>query len=326
MNTHDLNLIIEGVSKSFSSGEHLVLADINLQIPRGQFVAVVGPSGCGKTTLLNLILGTEKPTSGTQRIRTGSTDRWQEIEGHGKDRGIVYQNYPLFKSIKVIHQVALGLVLTNSTIPRRMLKRLTRVWKGEYQSYLDKAEQLLIRFGLGDDLLKYPYQLSGGMKQRVAIARSLIMEPEILLMDEPFGAQDVENREAAQDILRDLYRENIKAMHEGRKPPYTVILVTHSLMEAVRVGDRVIGLGKKWDWQAQGYTRHPGATIIYDKAAPYYETDDTTEAGLLLQQSEELERILFQTADLNPTTHRTFWDEEDARNKHTHGPTGVVKP
>ena len=133
---------------------------------------------------------------------------------------------------------------------------------------------LLEKVGLGNAVNMYPDQMSGGMQQRVAIAQALIMEPEIILLDEPFGALDEATREELQEMLLQLYQENQEALSKNKKPPYTLKIVTHELNEAIRVGDRLIGLSQYWDWKKSGFDVSPGATVVYDREAPIFKPNE----------------------------------------------------
>ncbi len=299
----DIALEVAGVSKTFGSTE--VLTDIVLKIARGQIVGLVGSSGCGKSTLLNMIVGTHEPTGGVILVNRGG--QMCEVRGHGPDRGMVYQQYSLYPHLTALRNVALGPLLRESNIIPRAIGRLTGTWRKRRRVHLEEACALLERLGLCEHLNKYPHQLSGGQQQRVAIARALIMKPEILLLDEPFGALDEETRHDARRVLLDLYEENLTAMREGRTPPYTMVMVTHQLEEAVHVGDRVVGLSKHWRGR-QGR----GARVIYDKTAPVFHPTDSLRNGHITRQAEELYEVVFNGRDLDPQEHCTFWDEVKA--------------
>jgi NitT/TauT family transport system ATP-binding protein len=301
----DITLHCDNVHKAFE--EQRVLGDITLKIARGQFVSIIGGSGCGKSTLLNMIHGTFKPTQGRILINKDGVET--EIDGHSRERGMVFQHYSIPPHLTAIKNVALGPMLSETSIPGRMLGRVTRSWPRLSREHLQKAEEWLVRFGLKDALHKYPHKLSGGMKQRVAIARELIMEPEILLLDEPFGALDEEKRTDAQEILLSLYEENMQAITRGEKPPYTIIFVTHSLQEAVLVGDRVIGISRNWDWQSEGFDRHPGASVVYDKVAPIYSKDTPIDSHQIELQAKELRGVVLKGSNISRQTYCTFWDE-----------------
>ena len=178
----------------------------------GEFVSVLGPSGCGKSTILRLIAGLEPqhpPTRG--QVLVGG----RAVARPGADRGMVFQDYTSFDHRTVLDNVAFGLECQG--VPRREREERARHWIGR------------VGLSVDHDLLKYPHELSGGMRQRVAIARTLILRPRIILMDEPFGALDPTTRLNMQNLLVDLWRE-VEA---------TVFFVTHSIDEAVYLGDRV---------------------------------------------------------------------------------------
>jgi ABC-type nitrate/sulfonate/bicarbonate transport system ATPase subunit len=202
---------IEHVHKAFGSrtGEStLVLRDIQLAVGENEFVTLVGRSGCGKTTLLNIVAGLEAATSGEVRI-AGRT-----VRGPGQGQGMVFQQHALFPWLTALDNVVFG---CRSQPMTREEKR-------------DHSRRLLQLVGLEAAASKYPRELSGGMQQRVAIARALALDPQILLMDEPFGALDELTRiELQQELLR---------IWEARKK--TVIFVTHSIEEALILSDRVV--------------------------------------------------------------------------------------
>jgi NitT/TauT family transport system ATP-binding protein len=207
-------LTIEHVSKLFSTptrgrgGVQLVaLRDIALRIAHGEFLVLVGPSGCGKSTLLDLLAGLTQPTSG--RILIDGTP----ITGPGSDRGIVFQQYALLPWRTAQENVEFGL-------------ELGKLGKRERA---DRAREHLDLVGLRGFEHAYPHQLSGGMKQRVAIARSLATDPQLLIMDEPFGALDALTRESLQAQLVQIWERTGK----------TIVFVTHSIDEAVYLGQRV---------------------------------------------------------------------------------------
>jgi ABC-type nitrate/sulfonate/bicarbonate transport system ATPase subunit len=136
------------------------------------------------------------------------------------------------------------------------------------------------------------------------------MKPQILLLDEPFGALDEATREEMQQMLLDIYAENLKAKQEGLSPPYTILIVTHELNEALYVADRVIGLSQYWDWKAAGHTQAPGATIIYDAVSPVFSRCSEAEAAAFTHQREELRQAVFEPAVLPPRDkYVRFWRE-----------------
>jgi NitT/TauT family transport system ATP-binding protein len=284
-----------------------VLYDVNLKVARGEFVALVGSSGVGKSTLLRAILGTHPPRSGQIVVND------QVVTSPGRQRGIVYQRYSLFPYLTAQENVAFGPLLDQL----RLIDRIFLFWKYRKlrRQHLEQAAELLTKFGLEGELGKYPSELSGGQSQRVAVAQALIMKPEILLLDEPFGALDEAIREEQQDMLLELRNENLEAQAAGRKPPYTVILVTHELKEALKVADRVVALSAHWVWEDEGLPPqpYPGATIVYDAVAPFqidYEVDLTTDLG---KQREEIRKAAFPKDPSVPRVDRDkfvrFWKE-----------------
>jgi NitT/TauT family transport system ATP-binding protein len=163
---------------------------------------------------------------------------------------------------------------------------------------------MLEKVNLGDAVHLFPSEMSGGMRQRVAIAQALIMQPKILLLDEPFGALDEATREELQLMLLQLFNENVDAIEQGLRPPYTVLIVTHELNEALFVAERVIGLSQ------YHHTGKDGATIVYDKSAPIFRPGDPRDFARLEQQKEELRRAVFDPENIK--SHEefvTYWQE-----------------
>ena len=185
----------------------LVLDRINLDIYPGEFVCIVGASGCGKSTLLNIVAGLLPSSSG--KVAIDGT----ELLGPGADRGMVFQNYTLFPWLTVADNIGFGL----------SLKKTPKARRKEIISYYLKI------IGLTQFAHAYPRQLSGGMKQRVAIARALANEPEMLLLDEPFGALDAQTKEQMQEFLLDLWN----------KTQITVLMITHDVEEAIFLSQRI---------------------------------------------------------------------------------------
>ncbi|HAU66142.1 MAG: ABC-type nitrate/sulfonate/bicarbonate transport system, ATPase component [Candidatus Uhrbacteria bacterium GW2011_GWF2_39_13] len=292
-----------GVYKNF--GNLQVLTNINLKIAKGQFVGIVGGSGCGKSTLLNLIVGTHEPSAGSVFVAKNGT--FSEVRGHGPDRGMVYQDYALYPHLTAMENVALGPMLRETSIPERLCGTLTSSWPALRKKHLNQVQALLDRLGLLEHSHKFPHQLSGGQRQRVAIARALIMKPQILLLDEPFGALDEETRHGARKLMLNLYQENLIAVAKGESPPHTVLMVTHSLEEAVQVGDRVVGLSKHWRGRGGA-----GATIVYDKIAPVYQPKDTKSFGAIGEQAHQIYEIVLNGRDIDPAEHCTFWSDVEA--------------
>ena len=224
-----------------------VLNDIDLNIRAGEFVSIVGPSGSGKSTLLRLILGSEKPTEGAVLFAG------KEINSPDRDRGIVFQKYSLFPHLTVLENLIFGLEEGEFNLSKRLfhpfkLRRRRKDFLKQAQTYLD-------RMGLGNDGDKYPVQLSGGMRQRVAIAQSLITKPRILLMDEPFGALDDSTRQDMQLFI----------LEQWKKLKMTVIFVTHDLTEAVYLGSRTLVLSQYYTTDKE---EDEGAKIVTDIKPP----------------------------------------------------------
>jgi NitT/TauT family transport system ATP-binding protein len=204
------HILIDNVSKVFETdGRRMVaLENIGLEIPRGQFVCLLGPSGCGKSTLLNAIAGFAPPTSG-RVMADGAL-----VAGPGPERGMVFQEYALFPWMTVEQNVGFGLEIKGMA-------------KAEIAA---RVAQLLKMLSLEEFGKRYPKDLSGGMRQRVAIARVLALDSPIMLMDEPFGALDALTRRNLQDELLRIWAELRK----------TVIFVTHSIEEAIYLADRIV--------------------------------------------------------------------------------------
>jgi NitT/TauT family transport system ATP-binding protein len=314
LNIDDVVLNCQSVHRHFQTpkGTLRVLGDIDLKIVRGEIVSMVGASGCGKSTLLNMIVGTLGPTKG--KILVSTQGETKEVLGHGRDRGMVYQHYSLYPHLTAIQNVALGLLLNETSIPSRFIGFFTGAWRSLRKEHLAKSEQLLVKLRLGDALHQYPHQLSGGMKQRVAVARALIMEPEVLLLDEPFGAQDRKTKRDAHKLLHDLRAENLRAFEDGTKPPNTIIIVTHSLEEAIQIGDRVVGLSRHWDYESAGFTEHPGATVVYSDEAPDYDMTDVRQAGELFEMANHIDNVVFEGTGLRPQDHCQYWKK--LRERH----------
>ena len=304
---------------SFRVTSQPILHHIELVVGRGQIVGILGGSGCGKTTMLNLIAGIICPTLGAVSVDYDQTGEVR-VEEPGPDRGIVYQAYGLYPFLTSLENVALGPKLHCTTIPGRWLGRITGSWRRMRKQHLKDAEELLVRFGLGDAIRKYPHELSGGMRQRVAIAQALIMKPEILLLDEPFGALDEATREDLQRMLLVLYEENLVAVREGKSAPHTILLVTHAISEAIFVGDRVVGLSRRWNWKEEGFATCPGATIVYDKIAPVFKPTDPMDYTRFAAQKDEITQVVFGGDDrVRPKDGCTFWSQ--IHTNHGHGVT-----
>jgi len=206
----DAMIDIASVSKTYNTsqrGSHLALDDVNLTINEGQFVSILGPSGCGKSTLLYMVGGFVDVSAGSIKVKGAP------VTGPGPDRGPVFQEFALFPWKTVLENVMYG------PVEQGMPKKEAAAW----------ARQLLTMVHLAKYESFYPKELSGGMKQRVALARTLAYKPNILLMDEPFGALDAYTRTRLQNELLDIWERDRK----------TVMFITHSVEEAVFLSDRV---------------------------------------------------------------------------------------
>ena len=205
---HQLSLEYEDQKRKL-----LALEGVSFCVEEGEFLSVIGPSGCGKSTLLSVFMGLLKPTSGQVSINGAP------MTGPGTDRGVVFQHKSLFPWLTARKNVAFGIEQANPKIPRKERLRI--------------ADEYLDRVGLSGYEDFYPYQLSGGMQQRAAIARAFAMDTDILLMDEPFSALDPGNRLMLQETLLELWERG-----EGRKK--TVVFVTHDVDEAILLSDRIL--------------------------------------------------------------------------------------
>ncbi len=204
------DISVDNVVLRYGTGGNAVLAlnNLSLKVEKNEFCVIVGPSGCGKSSLLYLIAGLQDRTGGGIRVGT------RPISEPGADRGMVFQSYTLFPWLTVAQNVEYG--PKRKGIPPRERK--------------DIVEHYLAEVGLSKFSGHYPSQLSGGMKQRVAIARALANDPEVLLMDEPFGALDSQTRHSMQTLLLRVWEHSKK----------TVLFVTHDIEEAILLGDRVL--------------------------------------------------------------------------------------
>jgi len=197
-----------GVTKQYNGGKFTAVDNVSLVFPKGQVTAFVGPSGCGKTTMLRMVAGLEDPTSGMISAYGAP------VLGPGPDRGMIFQAYTSFPWLTALQNVEYGM-------------KLLGIPDGERRS---RALKLLDEVHLRDFANHYPSELSGGMKQRVAIARTLAQNPKVLLMDEPFGALDAQVRWEMQEMMIDIFEQERK----------TVIAVTHDIQEAIYLADRIV--------------------------------------------------------------------------------------
>ena len=223
------NIKINQLSFSYEDNGKLILKDINIEVQAGEFVCILGQSGCGKSTLLRLLAGLLKPTSGELLIGD------KKVEGASLERGVVFQDYGLFPWMTAGENILLAL---KQRFPGRTKQELKQT-----------AVNMLLEVGLEESVYKMlPKELSGGMKQRCAIAQAFSMDPPILLMDEPFGALDAVTRARLQDLVLKLWAQD--------NPKKTVFFVTHDVDEAMLLANRIIVLGQS------------PSSIIYECAIP----------------------------------------------------------
>jgi NitT/TauT family transport system ATP-binding protein len=217
------DIVIDNVWKEY--GDQIVLEKISLAIAARSFVALVGPSGCGKSTFLRMLLGEEAPTRGKITI-----DGAPLIPEPGADRGVVFQRYSVFPHLTVLGNVLLGLEFRQSPVKARLLGAKRR-------ESIERAHALIDAVGLTGSDKKYPAALSGGMQQRLALAQALIMQPKVLLLDEPFGALDPGIRAEIHVLMKRLWHET----------QLTVVMVTHDMREAFTLATRVIAFERPRD-------------------------------------------------------------------------------
>jgi NitT/TauT family transport system ATP-binding protein len=240
-------IVVKGLWKEYD--DQVVLENINLRLGDHEFVTIVGASGCGKTTFLRMLLGVETPSRGTFLI-----DDVPLPSEPGPDRGIVFQRYSLFPHLTVLGNLLLGLELRGSALLGRLLGARRRL-------AIEKADHLLDAVGLAASRNKYPAQLSGGMQQRLSIAQSVICEPKILLLDEPFGALD-------PGVTSDMHELILKLWNMNKM---TILMVTHDLKESFYLGTRLLVFDKvRVDPQAPDRF---GATITYNISLKGHRTE-----------------------------------------------------
>jgi len=240
-NGTSVHLSIQNVSKVYlgkrdwfsrvtrkATRDYIALEDINLEIEPNTFVSIIGPSGCGKSTLLNIIAGLSQPSTGTVAIAG------VPITGPGPDRGVVFQNYALMPWMTVMDNIRFAIETVNPKLSSARQKAIA-------QEYIDLV-------GLRGAEQRHPHELSGGMKQRVGIARALAINPQILLMDEPFGALDALTRGFLQDEVERIWEQQRQ----------TVVLITHSIEEALLLSDKIVMM-----------TRGPAARIAQILDVPF---------------------------------------------------------
>ena len=274
-----MSIEVRNISKTF--GSHTALKDVSLKVEEGELVALLGPSGCGKTTLLRIIAGLEIPDA----------DPHSEILFHGqsvvgqqvgeRQVGFVFQHYALFRHMTVYDNVAFGL---------RVRPRHLRPSKQEIHDRVSKLLQLIQVEAFGQ---RYPAQLSGGQRQRVALARALAIEPQVLLLDDPFGALDAKVRQGLRDWLRRLHDE----LH------VTSVLVTHDQEEALEVADRVVVMNQARIEQTgtpEEVFHHPASEFVMDFLGQVNVFHGRVEQGRAMWRGVELDYPAYARRESRP--------------------------
>ena len=256
-------LSLKNVDKEFIAPRTLkrtlAVSDVSLEIESGEFVCIVGPSGCGKSTVMNMIAGLDAPSAGTI-LMDG-----KPISGPGAERGVMFQDYALFPWLTVQENIGFG--LRNGTPGNNM----------SAQAIADRVGAHIDLVRLGGSEAKYPHQLSGGMRQRVALARLLANGPDVLLMDEPLGALDAQTRLILQSELLRIWGET-----SPRTERKTAIFITHDIEEAVFLADRVVVM-----------SRHPGRIrAVLDVDLPRPRSDHGRGSPRFAELSEEIWELI----------------------------------
>ncbi|QDF29457.1 ATP-binding cassette domain-containing protein [Halarcobacter anaerophilus] len=221
-------------------GDSIILENLNFSMKEGEFCTLVGPSGCGKTTFLRMLLGVEEPSKGELLFEGEDYPKEPSDE-----RGIVFQRYSTLNHLNVIDNVIIGLEFEKS-------KFFGKLFGEQKKKAVETADEILKAVGLQDARNKFPHELSGGMKQRLSIAQSLVKKPKLLLLDEPFGALDPGISLDMHELLLDIHS----------KLNFAVVMVTHDISEAFKLGTRVLVFDKvKVD---EKYPNRYGSTIVND--------------------------------------------------------------
>ncbi|MFX3636931.1 MAG: ABC transporter ATP-binding protein [Candidatus Pristimantibacillus sp.] len=249
---------ITNVSKTFEQRDGDIfhaLSDVTFTVRKGEFVSLLGPSGCGKSTVLNLIAGFDKPTEGALKVNGGI------VTGPGPDRVVVFQEHGLFPWLTVLENVAFGLKQKGISKKQRTALALEQIRSVHLSKFADR----------------YPHELSGGMRQRAAIARALVMDPQILLMDEPFAALDEQTRLVLHQELEEIF------IRTGK----TIVFITHNIREAVMLSDRVLVMSTR-----------PGTIkkeFVVQAARPRDSSDSVlhhVERSIMENLADELEKVV----------------------------------
>lgn len=257
--------MIEAKNLWKSYGNHSVLERINISVKEGEFITLVGTSGCGKTTFLKMLLGVESITRGSLIL-----DGKPIVSEPGPDRGIVFQQYSVFAHMTVIENVLAAFGFQNAGLSAFLFGE-------QKKKALELSVQMLEKVGLSDSVSKYPHELSGGMRQRLAIAQALLAKPRVLLLDEPFGALDPGIRADMHHLVLDLWKEQ----------KLTVFMVTHDLKEGFHLGTRL------WVFDKLRHDPHVpeayGATITYDLPTSNARKTESDFNEILVKHSKSLE-------------------------------------
>ena len=259
-----MRVILKQVHKSFThKGQRLqVLHDVNFSIEEGEFICVIGPSGCGKSTLISLIAGLEFPDTGKVFVDS------KVVEGPSPDRLVVFQEAALFPWLTVLENVEFGLKIAG--VPQE--ERHARAFEAIKMVHLSRFVNA------------HPHQLSGGMKHRAAIARALVMDPKILLMDEPFAALDAQTRQMLQEELQEIWQKTKK----------TILFVTHNVREATFLSDRVFEITAR-----PGTIKHEYPILI---GRPRHEQDPallTIQTKIMGSLKNEIEKVAKEQLDMD---------------------------
>lgn len=263
-------LSLRGVRKSYpiASGERVVLDGLDLEVNEGEFVVIVGPSGSGKTTLVSLIAGLVRPDAGEIRLDGAP------VTEPGPDRGVVFQSYSLLAWMTVLENVLLAVESVAPELSRDEQRK--------------RAERLVRLVNLGEAMDKRPHQLSGGMRQRVAVARGLAMEPRVLLLDEPFSALDALTRASLQQELVRIW------MRERR----TIVMITNDVEEAILLADRILpltaGPGARIGEPIEVRMPHPRSSRAVNREPAYHEARRNLLSFLVAQRRPALDAMLAQ--------------------------------
>ena len=259
-------LIIERLSKKYpqkKEGELVVFQDVNITIHKGEFICIIGHSGCGKSTMLNVLAGLDSPTDGLI-IMDG-----KEVSGPSLDRGVVFQNYSLLPWLSVLQNVEFGV---KSRWPEYSKEQVR-----------EHSTRYLEMVGLSSSLSRKPSQLSGGMRQRVSIARAFATHPKLLLLDEPFGALDALTRGIIQDELIKIWSES----HQ------TIFMITHDVDEAILLADRILLM-------TNGPNAHVAESVKINFARPRNRADIIKETGYYRVRNYLVDFLINRCSEISP--------------------------